>query len=469
VTTETTEAPPEQRSLTTQAARNLATTTKSVPQVQATSPRWLLRMLPWVEARGGAYRVNRRLSYEGGTGKVMFGGSLADIVLVPPSLAEIGFLAGLANAAGADPGLLAALAGRFTRTDYHAGEVIAAEDRLVVVAHGKVTRTRTGKYGHTAATGVLADGDYFGSVLGGSPPAGGEPSGEQSTATAATACTVFSLTRQAFDELASQSPALASYLARVRSERGKPRNAKGEAEIELSAGHDGEELLPSTFVDYELTPREYELHVAQTTVQIHTRVADLFNDPMSQVEHQIRLTIEALRERQEYELLNNPDIGLLNTVDMSQRLHTRNGPPTPDDMDALLARRRKTRFFLAHPRTIAAFGRECTKRRIYPESVTADGKTVHAWRGVPLLPCDKIPVTAGNTSSVLAMRTGEDDHGVVGLRQTALPDEYEPGLSVRFMQVDEQAIISYLVSAYYAAAVMVPDALGILENVEIGH
>jgi hypothetical protein len=450
------EAPPEPRSLSTGAARNLATTTKSAPQVQATSPRWLLRMLPWVEARGGAYRVNRRLSYEGGTGKVMFAGSLSEMVLVPPSLTEIGFLAGLA-----DPAVLSAIASRFTRTDYHAGEVIAAEGRLSVIAHGKVSRSRTGKYGHTATSGVLADGDYFGTVLDDAAPA--------LSATAATACTVFSLTRQAFDELAAQSPALAGQLARLRSEHGKPRNAKGEAEISLSSGHEGEEQLPGTFVDYELSPREYELHVAQTTVQIHSRVADLYNNPMNQVEHQIRLTVEALRERQEHELLNNPDIGLLHAVDMSQRLHTASGPPTPDDMDALLARRRKTRFFLAHPRTIAAFGRECTKRRIYPETVLAEGKTVHAWRGVPLLPCDKIPVTAGNTSSVLAMRTGEDDHGVIGLRQTGLPDEYEPGLSVRFMRVDEQAIISYLVSAYYTAAVLVPDALGILENVEIGH
>jgi hypothetical protein len=280
---------------------------------------------------------------------------------------------------------------------------------------------------------------------------------------------VFTLTRQAFDEVVARSPALAGYLSGVRSDQGKPRNAKGEAEISLSSGHEGEESLPGTFVDYELSPREYELHVAQTTLQIHSRVADLYNDPMNQVEHQIRLTVEALRERQEYELLNNPDIGLLHNVDVSQRLHTASGPPTPDDMDALLARRRKTRFFLAHPRTIAAFGRECTKRRIYPETLVAEGKTVHAWRGVPLLPCDKIPVTAGNTSSVLAMRTGEDDHGVIGLRQTGLPDEYEPGLSVRFMNIDEQAIMSYLVSAYYTAAVLVPDALGILESVEIGH
>ena len=51
----------QQRSLTTAAARNLATTTKSVPQMQAITSRWLLRMLPWVQVSGGTYRVNRRL------------------------------------------------------------------------------------------------------------------------------------------------------------------------------------------------------------------------------------------------------------------------------------------------------------------------------------------------------------------------------------------------------------------------
>ena len=90
-----------------------------------------------------------------------------------------------------------------------------------------------------------------------------------------------------------------------------------------------------------------------------------------------------------------------------------------------------------------------------------------AWRGVPLLPCDKIPITAARTTSVLAMRTGEKANGVVGLHQTGIPDEYQPGLSVRFMGINEQALISYLVSTYYSAAVLVPDALGVLENVDI--
>ena len=36
------------------------------------------------------------------------------------------------------------------------------------------------------------------------------------------------------------------------------------------------------------------------------------------------------------------------------------------------------------------------------------------------------------------------------------------------MGVDNKALLSYLVSTYYSAAVLVPDALGVLENVQIG-
>ena len=67
------------------------------------------------------------------------------------------------------------------------------------------------------------------------------------------------------------------------------------------------------------------------------------------------------------------------------------------------------------------------------------------------------------------MRVGEDNQGVVGLHQTGIPDEYQPSLSVRFMGIDEKAIISYLVSAYYSAAILVPDAVGVLENVDIAQ
>ena len=51
-------------------------------------------------------------------------------------------------------------------------------------------------------------------------------------------------------------------------------------------------------------------------------------------------------------------------------LSTRTGAPTPDDLDELIARVwKEPAFFLAHPRAIAAFGRECTRRGVPPPTV----------------------------------------------------------------------------------------------------
>jgi hypothetical protein len=313
-------------------------------------------------------------------------------------------------------------------------------------------------------TGILADGDYLGDALLTQPDATWEV-----TVQAATACIILELPADALREFVDQAPALREHLDTFTAAVGRPQNKHGEAAIATAAGHTGEPQLPNTFVDYELSPREYELSVAQTVLRVHTRVADLYNQPMNQLEEQLRLTIEALRERQEHELVNNREFGLLHNADLRQRIYTRTGPPTPDDMDELLSRRRNTRFILAHPKAIAAFGRECNRRGLYPSGIELNGHGVPAWRGVPILPCNKIPVSDTQTTSIIAMRTGAEDQGVVGLHQTGLPEEYQPGLSVRFMSIDEKAIMNYLVTVYYSVAVLVPDALGVLEGVEIGH
>ncbi|GHJ48416.1 Crp/Fnr family transcriptional regulator [Catellatospora sp. TT07R-123] len=452
-----------QQSLATAAARNLATTTKSAPQMQEISSRWLLRMLPWTQVKGGTYRVNRRLSYAVGDGRLSFTTAGGQVRVVPPELCELPLLRDFD-----DPMVLEALADRFRQHEFSPGDVIVSSgepaDQVFLLAHGKVNRIGTGKYGDKIVLGVLADGEYF-----------GEQSLTQTGATweatvkAVTSCIVLSLPRSAFEEVAALSESLREHVRRRRDSPIPAQNKHGEAAIDISAGHFGEAQLPGTFVDYELTPREYELSVAQTVLQVHTRVADLYNEPMNQIEQQLRLTIEALKERQEFELINNREFGLLSNADLKQRIHTRTGPPTPDDLDELLSRRRSSHAFLAHPKAIAAFGRECTRRGIYPQGVELHGSGVPAWRGVPLLPCNKIPVSENGTTSILVMRLGEAEQGVIGLHQPGIPDEYQPSLSVRFMGINDKAIMSYLVSAYYSAAILVPDALGVLENVELGH
>jgi len=228
-----------------------------------------------------------------------------------------------------------------------------------------------------------------------------------------------------------------------------------------------ERVLPQTFVDYEDKPREYLLSAVNTVLDVHTRVSDLYSSPYNQISEQLRLTIETIKERQESELINNPEYGLLSHVTPAQRLSTRKGAPTPDDLDELLTKVwKEPGFFLAHPRAIAAFGREATRRGVPPPTVSLFGSQFITWRGVPLIPSDKIGIE-GEKSKILLIRTGESRQGVVGLFQPNLPGEQSKGLSVRFMGINHKAIASYLVSLYCSLAVLVDDALAVLDDVEV--
>ncbi|MFD3518106.1 family 2B encapsulin nanocompartment shell protein [Streptomyces sp. NPDC058657] len=454
---------PPQQSLGTAAARNLATTTKSAPQMQEITSRWLLRMLPWVQVQGGAYRVNRRLSFAVGDGRVTFIQTGSSVSVVPGELGELPALRTYG-----DSEVLRELAQRCEQREFAAGEVIAtqgeAADTVYLLAHGRVEKIGAGPYDEEQVLGVLADGAYFGDQA-----LVEDDASWGYTAKAATACTVLALSRNDVRTLADRAHSLRDHLAAVRELPRQRTNKYGEACIDLSAGHVGEAVVPHTFVDYDAAPREYELSVAQTVLKVHTRVADLYNTPMNQTEQQLRLTVEALRERQEDELVNNKEFGLLANCDYGQRLQPHDGVPSPDDLDELLSRRRGNKFFLAHPKAIAAIGREFNKRGLNPDSVDISGNRIPSWRGVPIFPCNKIPISDARTTSIICMRTGLEEQGVIGLQQAGIPDEIEPSLSVRFMGIDEQALISYLVTAYYSAAVLVPDALGVLENVEIGR
>ena len=241
--------------------------------------------------------------------------------------------------------------------------------------------------------------------------------------------------------------------------------------IESTCGHEDESTLASTFVDYQEKPREYRLSSINAVLNVHTRVSDLLSSPYDQTREQLRLLIESVKEKQESELLNNADYGLLNNVADAQKIKTRKGAPTPDDLDELLTKVwKEPSLFLAHPRTIAAFGRECTRRGVPPPTVTLFGTPFLTWRGVPLIPSDKIAIRSKDQKSkILLLRVGEKKQGVIGLFQPGLPGEQSPGLSVRFMGIDQRALASYLVSLYCSAAVLTNDALALLEDVDVGQ
>jgi hypothetical protein len=243
---------------------------------------------------------------------------------------------------------------------------------------------------------------------------------------------------------------------------------KNPGDVQVLCGNRDESELPSTFVDYDDKPCEYFLNAVSTVLDVHTRVSDLYSSPHDQIKEQLRLTIETIKEKQESELINNADYGLLASVADEQRISTLTGAPTPDDLDDLLTKVwKEPAFFLTHPLAIAAFGRECTRRGVPPPTVSLFGSQFLTWRGIPLIPSDKVPVADGKTSIIL-LRVGDKRQGVVGLYQPGLAGEQSPGLSVRFMGISRNAIASYLISLYCSLAVQTPDALAVLEDVEVG-
>jgi len=111
-----------------------------------------------------------------------------------------------------------------------------------------------------------------------------------------------------------------------------------------------------------------------------------------------------------------------------------------------------------------------------PVTVSLFGATFLTWRGVPLVPTDKLfvdgqknPKAKAGKTNILLVRTGEAKRGVIGLFQTKVPGEFSRGLALRPRHLDENGIQSYLLSLYCSAAILADDAIAVLEDVEVGE
>ncbi|MDR2904418.1 MAG: hypothetical protein LBU73_00440 [Helicobacteraceae bacterium] len=237
--------------------------------------------------------------------------------------------------------------------------------------------------------------------------------------------------------------------------------------------------IPEGYIQYQQKPREYTLNSISAIINVDTVVQDVYSSPYDQTKEQLHLAIESLRERQESQIINNDDYGLLKNVSDSQRIRPGNkaGSPMPDDLDELISKVwKEPGFFLAHPRAVAAFQRECTRRGVPPVTASIFGGTFILWRGIPIVPTNKLfvdglknPNSKTGKTNILLVRTGEAQRGVVGLYQSGLQNEQGRGLSVRFRGVDNKGLASYLLSLYCSAAILSEDAIAVLEDVEVGN
>jgi len=469
--------------LSVRAARTLSHPTLTAPQMLAETPRWLLHLLPWVNILGGVYQVNRRRIVLRHSDRIATRFDDDRALLEPPALRALALLR------GANGAVLETIAGLLEEERHEANEDLYKEgdagEKFYIIARGKVEITTTDAHGEKLRLAIYGEGDFFGETA--------LISDWRHTTTAQTLIpSVFLvLRRDRLRESLQTSPSLRTAfedLVRQREDASVRLNQSGEAGIEIASSHEGEEPeLQRTFVDYEETPRQYQLQSIQTVIRLHTRISDLYNNVYDQLREQLRLTIQGIKEREEAEILNDLERGLLHVPTPAMRIRTRSGPPTPDDLDDLLGLVwKEPAFFLAHPRAIAAFGRECTRRGVPPPTIQIFGSPFLTWRGVPLVPSNKIPINrsvgsriphvtnrevegSAGLTSILLLRVGEQKQGVVGLQQSGLPGEQLPGLSVRFMGIDNYSTASYLVTRYFSSSVLTEDALGILENVEVGN
>lgn len=460
-----------QRSVTTATARKLATTTKTPPQMGSITPRLLLKLLPWVQVDSGTYRVNRtkvelkkaeRIDIEFYDGVPAFSASSFRRI---PLFSHI------------EESIVNRLAEKFEIKEVSLGEYLIKEgkdsQKFFIVAQGQAEIYSKGPHGENLRIALLSEGEYFGEADLLSDKA------SSVTVKSVTNGVYFTLSSSELEGIIHDVPNFRDEFQKAVDEHLRLRatvNTHGEKHIDLVSGHEEDNIIPETYIDYEENPREYSLNTLQTVVRVHTRVSDLYNNPYNQLEQQMRLSIESVRERQEWELINNRYFGLLNSVEPGYRISTRYGSPTPDDLDELLSLVWKNpSFFIAHPRAIAAFERECTWRGVPPVTTHLFGVPVILWRGVPIIPSDKLEIKGqyltnrgvGSTEIIL-VRIGEKEQGVIGLHQAGIPGEIAPSLSARLMGLDKFGVASYLLTKYFSLASLTDDAIAVLENVEVG-
>ena len=433
-----------QRSVTTATARRLATTTKTAPQMGSITPRLLLTKVE--------LRKNDRLPIQYVNGVPSF---TAKNLKAIPLFSEF------------DDEILNRLVSSFETKEVDVDKFFVEEgkdkQRFFIVASGQAEVISKGPHGEDLRIALLGDGEYFG----------------EADLLAITPTVFLGLKLKELIKFIKEVPDFRDTFEKAVDKQLRLKasvNDNGEKHIDLVSGHEEDNIIPETYIDYEENPTEYSLNTLQTVVRVHTRVSDLYNNPYNQLEEQLRLSIESIKERQEWELINNKQFGLLAAANPAYRITTRYGSPTPDDLDELLSLVwKEPAFFIAHPRAIAAFERECTWRGVPPVTTDLFGTRVVLWRGVPLIPSDKVEVEGqyltgrGVGTTKIIVRVGEKNQGVIGLHQSGIPGEIAPSLSARLMGLDKFGVASYLLTKYFSLAALTDDAIAVLENVEVGY
>ena len=242
--------------------------------------------------------------------------------------------------------------------------------------------------------------------------------------------------------------------------------------LHIAHSHNEGSTLNSSYAAYDEAPREIHLQPIQTVVKMHTRIPALYSTHHNQLEMQLSLSAEWMYESKENLIFNHPDWGLINNVAPRLQLKSEGGP-TPDLLDEMLSRVWKVPdVFIMHPEAIAVFAQNCSKMGISLETMEFHGGHFICWRGLPILPTNKLYLYDGqgktledrkvgaSKTNVLLMRMGEDKQGVISLYAAGTEGSPRfPFITVDFMGISDESVASYLMTMYAAIAVLTAGAL----------
>lgn len=260
----------------------------------------------------------------------------------------------------------------------------------------------------------------------------------------------------------------------IRTSSGEVKNLPS-ADLAVAHSHPEGTYLDTSHAGYA-EPREVALETIQTVVKVHKRIPTLYSDQHDQRQQQLLLASEYIKETKENLIFNHPDYGLVNSVADAYGVEV-GGPPTPDVLDDLLSRGWKAPdVFVAHPEVVEVFHRELSARGLTSESVQIFGATFSSWRGLPIIPTNKLHLYAKDAklsedelqerqpgkseSIILLVRVGEAKQGVVSLFAEGTGEGGPlPGIEVERMYTGDEAVESYLLTTYSAVAVLTASAL----------
>ncbi len=210
---------------------------------------------------------------------------------------------------------------------------------------------------------------------------------------------------------------------------------------------------------FDIKPKEYTLAIIQSLIEVPNRIVDLYNIPFNQLNTQFQLTIDNLLERKEKRIISS----LLEYSKENKKSSKIKNYPTPHDLDILISQVwKKPSFFLMAPEVQARFGQSCTEKGVCIGTVEIFGHPFWTWRGIPIIPTDKLNVK-NKKSQVLLVRMGENDNGIFEIYNKAQHNHSIEGITIKETGIDENGLVGYLISMYYNIVIPTHDAIFYLE------